>query len=75
MERVIMRPLGVAPQTVCWHCGRPVDFSPDAHAGRYIYRGDQPLTAVVEDWILCACGAYQNLRRLNEITVEPFGNT
>ena len=26
---------------------------------------------VIEDWIDCTCGAYQNVRRLNEITVEP----
>jgi hypothetical protein len=73
MERIVMRPIGVAPATVCWHCGNVVDFNSGVHAGRYIYRGDQPLTAVIEDWIHCECGAYQNVRRLTEITVEPVG--
>ena len=36
---------------------------------RQIYRGDQPLTVVIEDWMECTCGAYQNVRRLNEISV------
>lgn len=70
-----MRPIGVAPQIACWHCSRPIDFSADEQAARYIYRGDQPLTIVVEDWLHCTCGAYQNVRRLTEITVEALGNS
>ena len=54
----------------CWHCGRPIDAPPATQAARYLYRGDQPLTVVVEDWMRCTCGAYQNVRRLNEIRVE-----
>ena len=69
-----MRPIGPEPATPCWHCGGPIERSVGVHAARYIYRGDQPLTVVIEDWMECACGAYQNLRRLNEITVEPLGN-
>jgi hypothetical protein len=30
---------------------------------------------VVEDWLHCTCGAYQNVRRLTEITVEALGNS
>jgi sarcosine oxidase delta subunit len=70
-----MRPIGAAPRTVCWHCARPIDFAADAQAARYLYRGDQPLTVVVEDWMRCTCGAYQNIRRLTEITVEALGKS
>lgn len=70
-----MRPLGPEPTTVCWHCGRTVDASAGLHAARYIYRGEQPATAIIEDWVECVCGAYQNLRRLNEITIEPLGKS
>jgi hypothetical protein len=74
VERIVMRPLGTRPTTVCWHCSAPVDHS-GVHAARYIYRGDQALTALVEDWIACSCGAYQNLRCVNEITVETLGKS
>ena len=67
-----MRPIGVPPTAACWHCGTAVDLN-GVRAARYIYRGDQPLTALVEDWIACKCGAYQNLRCVNEITVETLG--
>jgi hypothetical protein len=69
-----MRPLGVTATVVCWHCGQVVDFSAGEPSARYLYRGDAPLTVVVEDWMRCTCGAYQNVRRLNEIRVEALGN-
>jgi sarcosine oxidase delta subunit len=69
-----MRPIGVTAPTACWHCLKPIDTTADATA-RYLYRGDQPLTVVVEDWMHCPCGAYQNIRRLNEITVQSFGKS
>lgn len=68
-----MKPIGSPPATLCWNCGAAVAKDSGTHAARYIYRGDQALTAVVEDWIACACGAYQNVRCLNEITVEKMG--
>jgi hypothetical protein len=70
-----MKPVGPEPSTPCWHCGRTIDNASGLHAARYIYRGEQPLTAVIEDWIECECGAYQNLRRINEITIEPIGKS
>ena len=70
-----MKPIGAEPTTLCWHCGRTIVRTEGVHAARYIYRGDQPLTVVIEDWMECTCGAYQNLRRLNEITIEPIGNS
>jgi hypothetical protein len=70
-----MRPLGPDPETVCWHCGRVVERNAGVHAARYIYRGEQAATAIVEDWMQCECGAYQNLRRLNAITIEPLGRS
>jgi hypothetical protein len=73
VNRIVMKPVGKAPATTCWNCGAPVDNASGVHAARYIYRSEQPLTAVVEDWIECACGAYQNLRCLNEISVETLG--
>jgi hypothetical protein len=75
MQRVVMRPIGAPQATSCWHCGSPIDRSVGVHAARYIYRGDQPLTAIVEDWFECRCGAYQNLRCLSEITVESIGKS
>jgi hypothetical protein len=70
-----MRPIGTIPPTVCWHCSQPIDFAAGEPTARYLYRGDQPLTVVIEDWMHCACGAYQNVRRLNEISVEALGNS
>jgi sarcosine oxidase delta subunit len=70
-----MRPIGTFAPVACWHCGQPIDFSSGEQTARYLYRGDQPFTVVIEDWMHCACGAYQNVRRLNEIRVDPLGNT
>ena len=67
-----MRPIGTPPAAVCWHCSRTIDREIAVHAARYIYRGDQPATAVIEDWLECECGAYQNVRRMSEITVETI---
>ena len=69
-----MRAIGVTPQTVCWHCGEVIDFTAGEQTARYLYRGDQPFTVLIEDWMHCKCGAYQNVRRLNEISVEAIGN-
>jgi hypothetical protein len=73
VERIVMRPIGANPDVVCWHCSRTIDMETSVHAARYIYRGDQPYTAVIEDWMECACGAYQNTRRMSEIHVEALG--
>ena len=70
----MMRPVGVPAPVVCWHCGATIDAEAGNAAARYLYRGDAPSTVIVEDWIVCVCGAYQNVRRLNEISVEPLGN-
>jgi sarcosine oxidase delta subunit len=69
-----MRSIGVVPTTTCWHCSKTIEFEEETQTARYLYRGDQPLTVVVEDWIHCTCGAYQNIRRLTEISVEALGN-
>jgi hypothetical protein len=73
MDRIIMRPLGTVPDVICWHCSRPIDRDLAVLAARYMYPGDQPYTAVIEDWMECECGAYQNSRRLSEISVEALG--
>jgi sarcosine oxidase delta subunit len=39
-------------------------------AARYLYLGDRPRTAIVEDWHPCPCGAYENIRRPTEIVVS-----
>jgi hypothetical protein len=70
-----MRPVGVPAPVVCWHCGKPIDSEAGNAEARYLYRGDAPSTVIVEDWIVCSCGAYQNVRRLNEISVEALGST
>ena len=69
-----MHPLGTAASVVCWHCGQAVDTEGETPAARYLYRGDAPTTVIVETWLLCACGAYQNARRVNEIRIEPLGS-
>ncbi|HEV8022917.1 MAG TPA: hypothetical protein VGP41_16700 [Candidatus Lustribacter sp.] len=69
-----MRPVGTPPPVVCWHCGAKIVAEEGNSEARYLYRGDAPSTVIVEDWIVCVCGAYQNVRRLNEISVEPLGN-
>jgi hypothetical protein len=69
-----MRPIGAVAPVVCWHCSQPLDPAAADPAARYLYRGDQPHTVVVEDWLHCTCGAYQNIRRLNEISVDPLGS-
>lgn len=69
-----MRPIGAPAPIVCWHCSQPLDSGAGDPKARYLYRGDQPHTVVVEDWIHCSCGAYQNIRRLNEISVESLGH-
>ena len=68
-----MRPIGPVPDAVCWHCAQTIDRDGAAVTVRYIYPGDQPFTAVIEDWMHCPCGAYQNVRRLSEIHVEALG--
>ena len=72
MQRSIMRPIGTVPAVVCWHCSRTIDRDAAVRAARYIYRGDQPSPVVIEDWLECECGAYQNVRRMSEISVEPI---
>jgi hypothetical protein len=70
MHHVKMRPVGPPPKVQCWNCARPVEVQKHNRAARYLYRGEQPATVIVEDWISCECGAYQNVRRLNEIVVD-----
>jgi hypothetical protein len=72
VERIVMRPIGTPPSAACWNCGAVVDQS-GVRAARYMYRADQPLAVLVEDWIACTCGAFQNLRCLNAISVETLG--
>ena len=57
----------VARDAACWHCGRPVA---GRRVARYLYPGDRPRTAIVEDWHACRCGAFQNVRRPTEISVK-----
>ena len=52
----------------CWHCGIPVSGKRFA---RYLYPGERPRTAIVEDWFRCVCGAFANVRRTTEIVVSP----
>jgi hypothetical protein len=75
MDRIVMRPVGKPPLTNCWHCNAAIENASGLHAARYIYRSEHAMTAVVEDWIHCDCGAYQNIRCLNEITVETLGKS
>ena len=56
----------------CWHCGRTVG---GRRVARYLYPGDRPRTAIVEDWHACACGAFQNVRRPTEISVSSLART
>jgi hypothetical protein len=68
MERVELRTDPPASRDVyCWHRGRAVAAM---RAARYLYLGDRPRTAIVEDWHPCPCGAYENIRRPTEIVVS-----
>ncbi|MDB5027705.1 MAG: hypothetical protein JWO66_1394 [Candidatus Eremiobacteraeota bacterium] len=71
MERIELR-ADVQLHVDCWHCGAAVSGQRTA---RYLYPGDRPHSAIVEDWHACACGAYQNVRRPTEITVSPVSRT
>lgn len=55
--------------TTCWHCGRAIA---GRRVARYLYPGDLPRSAIVEDWHACKCGAFQNVRRPTEITVSSI---
>lgn len=68
--RVALRPDPAAQQTRCWHCGNAVGTGKPS--ARYLYRGERPNIAIVEDWHRCACGAFQNVRRATEITVRSL---
>jgi hypothetical protein len=72
MDRVALVPDPLKQETLCWHCGRGVVGKRRA---RYLYRGDRPNSAIIEDWHQCACGAYQNVRRSTEITVQSLPRT
>jgi sarcosine oxidase delta subunit len=68
MDRVALKTDPPAARDgVCWHCGRAVT---GRRVARYLYPGDRPKSAIVEDWHACACGAFQNLRRPTEISVS-----
>ncbi|HEX3468349.1 MAG TPA: hypothetical protein VHT05_09755 [Candidatus Elarobacter sp.] len=67
MERVELRPDPPACAARCWHCRSTVSGPSIA---RYLYPGERPRTAVVEDWYACACGAYQNVRRSTEVRIS-----
>jgi len=69
MDRVALRSSPPLKGTKCWHCG---STALGARAARYLYQGDRPKSAIVEDWHQCGCGAYQNVRRPAEITVSPL---
>jgi sarcosine oxidase delta subunit len=73
MERVELRSdPPAAAQVRCWHCGLAVA---GRRMARYLYPGDRPRTAIVEDWHACSCGAYQNVRRPTEITVSSLARS
>ena len=65
-----MRPIGTQPKVRCWNCGDEIAVRKTNRVARYLYRGEQPSTVLVEDWVSCACGAYQNVRRVHEMVVE-----
>ena len=68
MDRVELRTEPrAATGTTCWHCGHIVA---GRRVARYLYPGDRPSTAIVEDWHQCPCGAFQNVRRPTEITIS-----
>ena len=63
-----MRPVGVsgAGRLLALRQTRSTRQAGNA-AARYCIVAIAPSTVIVEDWIVCSCGAYQNVRRLNEI--------
>jgi len=65
-----MRPVGAAPKVSCWNCGGDIAVRRANRFARYMYRGEQASTVIVEDWVTCPCGAYQNVRRVHEMVVQ-----
>ncbi|GAC1422565.1 MAG: hypothetical protein NVSMB5_16130 [Candidatus Velthaea sp.] len=64
-----MRPLAqLPPPPQCWHCGEALPGG--ASAARYLYQGPSAATAIVEDWMSCRCGAFQNVCQIKEISIE-----
>ena len=68
-----MRPVGPGPDVRCWNCDRPIDPRGRIRTARYLYRGEVPTSMIVEDWFECDCGAFQNVRRVNEVVVDKLG--
>jgi hypothetical protein len=69
MDRIAISPDPLREAVTCWHCGRAVA---GRRVARYLYRGERPTSALLEDWHRCSCGAYQNVRRTSEITVKSI---
>jgi hypothetical protein len=71
MDRIRFIPLesDELEQPACWHCGRTL-FGP--LAARYMYR--RRGRAIVEEWRICVCGAYQNSARLHDIEIERLSH-
>lgn len=51
----------------CWNCGRPVFGHTEA---TFIYPREEH--ALVDQWIECECGAYQNVAHPHRITIEDY---
>lgn len=62
-----MHAVSTVEMPLCWNCTRPITGLSEA---RYLYRGPQATTAIVEDWVACACGAFQNVRQVKEIQIS-----
>ncbi len=69
MDRVVFHETEAADaEASCWHCGATVGGTVEA---RFMYRRSHRV--VFDEWIACACGAYQNVMRERIVTVEPLG--
>ena len=68
-NRVVFSPVPTEGDLMppCWHCGHPVSGPTTA---TYLFRQDSRV--IFDEWRACSCGAYQNARRVREITVKAY---
>jgi len=67
-QRIRFIPVESAEEApLCWNCGKAVAGPAEA---TFIYPRQRHV--LVDRWLRCECGAYQNPSRRHEITIEGY---
>jgi len=67
-QRIRFIPVESAEEApLCWNCGKAVAGPAEA---TFIYPRQRQV--LVDRWLRCECGAYQNTSRRHEITIEGY---